>query len=59
VEYLNSDCLAAVSSEVFRRQHPYPWLNMRETLNEEAFTRLCANMPALSLFNRDEGGKRA
>jgi hypothetical protein len=57
--YLNHDCLAGVSPETFRKQHPYPWLSIQETLTDEGFKRLCANMPDLSLFSREEGQKRA
>jgi hypothetical protein len=59
MEYLNRDCLAATSSESFRGQHPYPWLKIPKTLTEEGFRALCENMPALSLFARNEGVKRA
>ena len=59
MEYLNRNCLAGVSSEVFRKQHPFPWLNMPKILTDAGFRRLCENMPDLSLFNRDEGQTRA
>ncbi len=58
MEYLNRDSLAAVSPEIFRKQHPYPWLSLERILTEEGFRRLCENMPDLSLFNRDEGVTR-
>ncbi len=59
MEYLNRDCLATALPEVFRKQHPYPWLSMQKTLTDEGFGRLSSNMPDLSLFNRDEGLARA
>ena len=57
--YLNRDCLARTVPEIFRDQHPYPWLKIHKTLTEEGFTRLCETMPDLSLFEREEGMRRA
>ncbi len=59
VEYLNRDCLVAASAEVFRKQRPYPWLILENTLTDEGFRLLRENLPDVSLFNRDEGIKRA
>lgn len=59
MEYLNRDCLARMSPEVFQNQHPYPWLNIQQTLTENGFRRLCENMPDVSLFTRDVGVQRA
>jgi len=59
VQYLNQKCLAEVPAEIFRNQRPYPWLSVRKTLTDEAFSRLSGNMPGLSLFRRDEGQTRA
>jgi len=59
VEYVNVEGLRAASAEAFQRQHPYPWLRVEKTLTDEGFGRLCENMPDTSLFNREEGVKRA
>jgi hypothetical protein len=59
VQFLNRDSLTATSPESFRQQQPYPWLKMQKTLTDEGFVQLAADMPDVSLFNRDEGVKRA
>ncbi len=59
MQYINSDALSAISPYAFRRRQPYPWLNIENVLVDEAYCELCDNMPDVSLFNRDEGVKRA
>ncbi len=59
MEYLNREGLASVSAEVFRRQHPYPWLKLPGTLTDGGFQALCDNLPDISLFQREEGFTRA
>lgn len=59
MEYLNREGLAATSVDSFRKQHPYPWLKMPKTLTEQGYRALCENMPPLTMFNKNEGVKRA
>lgn len=59
MQYLNQDCLARVSQHAFRNQQPYPWVSLRQTLTDDGFKRLCENMPDISLFNKEQGFKRA
>jgi len=59
MEYLNRDCLAAITTESFRNQCPYPWLKIGNTLTDEGYKRLCGDMPDVSLFKRDDGIQRA
>lgn len=59
MQYINSDALSAISPDAFRRRQPYPWLNIETFFSEKSYSELCENMPAVSLFNRDEGVRRA
>jgi 2-oxoglutarate-Fe(II)-dependent oxygenase superfamily protein len=59
MEYLDRDGLATTSVDSFRKQHPYPWLKMPKTLTEQGYQALCENMPPLTMFNKNEGVKRA
>jgi hypothetical protein len=59
VKYVNVEALSAISADTFRHQRPYPWLNIENVLTDEGYGLLCDNMPDVSLFNRDEGVKRA
>jgi hypothetical protein len=55
MQYLNCDCLAALSNEEFQQRRPYPWVDIRGTLTAEGFQRLCDTLPDVSLFGRTEG----
>lgn len=59
MKYLKNDALNLTPPEIYRKQHPYPWVKMQNTLTDEGFTQLAENMPPLSLFTRNEGVKRA
>ena len=59
MEYLNRECMAEMSPEGFREQRPYPWKKIQNLLSDGGFSKLCENMPDVSLFTRDEGVKRA
>lgn len=59
MNYLDYDCLNAVSPEAFRAQKPYPWADMRGTLTAEGWDRLRENLPDISQFNLMIDVKRA
>ena len=59
MQYLNEQSLAALSPQGFRQQQPFPYAKMQNTLTDHGFELLCANMPDVSLFIRDEGVSRA
>jgi hypothetical protein len=56
MQYLNHDCIAALSHEAFRQRKPYPWVNIHDTLTPQGFQRLYETLPDVSLFNRTVGG---
>jgi hypothetical protein len=56
---LNDDILAAFSTDEFLAQRPFPWWSFEEVLRPEAFERLCADFPPLSLFEWHQGKERA
>jgi hypothetical protein len=59
VEYLNRNCIEAISSEVFQEQSPYPWVNIPGTLTQQGFEDLRESLPDVSSFDRKVGIKRA
>ena len=58
--YLDTDRLAAIvgQSDAFLERRPYPWLAMQGVIREEGFERLCADLPALELFQPEFGKAR-
>lgn len=39
-------------------RQPYPWLGMQGVIREDGFRRLCAELPALNLFEQEFGQAR-
>jgi 2OG-Fe(II) oxygenase superfamily len=50
MEYLNRESLARISSESFRKEVPYPWVSIEDTLTPKAFELLRETFPDVSLF---------
>ena len=59
MEYLNQQCLDAISYDMFQKQRPYPWLSLQGSLTPEGFQRLRDTLPDNALFERNVGVKRA
>lgn len=59
MQYLNLKCIDAVSDEEFRKQKPYPWAHMQDTLTPEGWSELRATLPDMAQFRRMVGVKRA
>ncbi len=57
--YLNWESIGAVSSVEFRKEQPYPWTIIPDSLTQEAFERLHETLPDISLFDRKVRIKRA
>ncbi len=51
--YLNRKCLNRISSESFRKEKPYPWASIEDTMMPEAFERLAQTFPDLSFFPQE------
>jgi hypothetical protein len=58
MQYLNHQCIDALSAQAFQTQHPYPWVNIQKTLTPEGFERLRTTMPDISRLKRMVGVKR-
>ena len=58
MQYLDESALKGLDPQAFRRQRPYPWWNLAGVLREEAFQRLRAEMPPLTLFQEVFGKAR-
>lgn len=58
MNYLNRDCIDHASEKTFQSQPPYPWMNFQGSLTPEAFDRLRATLPDISIFDRKVGVKR-
>ncbi|HET6514587.1 MAG TPA: 2OG-Fe(II) oxygenase [Thermodesulfovibrionales bacterium] len=59
MQYLNHDSIGKISHETFRKQLPYPWVNIQGTLTSEGFEQLRTTLPDASLFDKKVGVKRA
>jgi hypothetical protein len=59
MQYLNYSCINGLSHDVFLKQHPYPWVDIQNTLTPEGFDSLRTTIPDLSLFDKKVGVKRA
>jgi len=60
VEYLNRERLQSLPSENFKNRSPYPWVEVENSLTEEAYARLRANLPPIEVgFDRQVGIQRA
>ncbi len=59
MQYLNLKCIEAVSSDGFRKQEPYPWVQMQDTLTQDGWSALRATLPNIADFRRMIGVKRA
>ena len=59
MEYLNRDCIDAISAELFQGRKPYPWMDMPGTLTEQGHEALRRSLPDVSSFDRKVGVKRA
>jgi len=57
--YLNQEVIEGISGDAFQNQRPYPWVEIKGTLNPEAFQALHDTLPDISLFERKVGVKRA
>jgi hypothetical protein len=57
MQYLNYECMAALSDEAFQDRKPYPWVNIQNTLRPEGFELLRQNLPDVSMFTRTVGEK--
>jgi 2OG-Fe(II) oxygenase superfamily len=55
MEYLNRESFARVSSESFRKEMPYPWVSIEDSLTPEAFDRLRETFPDVSRFDGRTG----
>lgn len=60
MSYIDTDRMAEIAgqSAAFVARQPYPWLGMQGVVREDGFHRLCAELPALSLFDRQFGQAR-
>lgn len=58
MQYLAQDVITGASDDVFRKQKPYPWVNMQSTLTPNGFDRLHETLPDVSLFQKMVGVKR-
>ncbi len=56
---LDTDRLAAVATEAFRGNRPYPWLGLEALLRPEAYRDLRLVLPALEMMRPSFGRKRA
>jgi hypothetical protein len=56
--YLDWDGLQKIEAATFQQQHPYPWVNIQNSLTTEGFERLRATLPDVSCFSRNVGGTR-
>jgi hypothetical protein len=59
MEYLNRERIERVSHEAFQSQQPYPWVDIPEILTADAHEMLRRTLPAVDLFERKVGVKRA
>jgi hypothetical protein len=59
MQYLNDDCIQALSADTFQQQGPYPWVNIQGTLTPQGFESLRQNLPDISVFERRVGLKRS
>ena len=58
MRYLDAERLAGLSTESFRSQQPYPWVNPQGLLTEEGFRELHRDLPDLALFDAVFGKRR-
>lgn len=58
MRYLDAERLAEVTTEAFRAQDPYPWVNPRGLLTEEGFRVLHRDLPEVALFDEVFGKRR-
>lgn len=56
---LDTQRLAAVDTARFRHARPYPWLGLEGVLTPDAFERLRADLPPVSMMDKSFGRKRA
>src|ERR1019366_5918463 len=59
MEYLNRECLEAISPKAFQTQQPYPWVNIEGSLTQKGYESLRQTLPDVSWFDRQVGIKRA
>jgi hypothetical protein len=59
MKYLNHGVIDAISHESYRATPPYPWISIHDTLTEEGFQSLRANLPNIDQFQKRVGIKRA
>jgi hypothetical protein len=58
MNYLDFDKLAAIGTDFFWQQQPFPWLSERGLLTDEGYKALLDNMPPLDLFDEIFGAER-
>ena len=58
MNYLNLECINAVSASAFQLQKPYPWAQMQDTLTPEGWNKLRATLPDMTKFQQMVGVKR-
>lgn len=58
MDYLNRACLDAVSANVFRAAHPYPWTSLENSLTPEGYEALRQSLPDTSQAEKQIGKKR-
>lgn len=58
MQFLDFDKLEAISPADYRAQTPYPWINPRGLLVDNAFETLRQNLPPLDLFESSFGVQR-
>ncbi len=58
MEYLDRQCLAGISPEMFQSRQPYPWISIERTLTGEGYQRLRETLPDVSLYEQQVGMKR-
>lgn len=59
MEYLNKETYRAIDGEAFRSTKPFPYLNPKGALTDEAFEALRVALPDISLFTKTVGVPRA
>ena len=57
LKYLNFECMQAIDPRTFRDRRPFPWVNVQGLVNDDAFGRLCGNLPNINVFEKQTQGE--
>ena len=58
MQYLDESALNGLDAQAFRSRRPYPWWNLADVLREDAFQRLRAELPPVTMFEKLFGKAR-